>query len=420
MTRTATLESFEHRIIQLPTSGGGEKVEEHIFYVPIPLLPSDLPTDPNPRNPNTTKSIWKNIRKNLYNEDTPSGLKNVFHLMNKGISISAESCTLVETKNAGEIWNITFGKGDGIMDGGHTYSLLSAEKENLTDVIPGDDGNIIQNDLDQYVKVLVYTGLDESMRIAMAEGLNTAVQVQDYSLEHLRGEFDWIKDICDSAKEHVAYCENDYTDFGKQKHYAVKSIVQLIFPFAGIGNPMDSYSSKQKPFDLFIKKVESFKKLSGIFEEIVELSETIQVCNSVEIDNRRKQDVIDCKKRGYYQYPFISKYDCKKKLCDSAHRPILAAFVNLTDDVDGEVTWKCSFKEILEVWDIASREMVEEARSHLNNGKNYIAKNKRVWANMKMILDKKARAYFKDKADAAKSYDKAEYNRCMQILSTIL
>src|SRR5438093_1486664 len=61
--------------------------------VPVTELPTDLPLDPDPRRPRLTGSVAKRIATSLISND------GRFHLLNRGICISARDVELDTRKN---------------------------------------------------------------------------------------------------------------------------------------------------------------------------------------------------------------------------------------------------------------------------------------------------------------------------------
>ena len=150
--------------------------ERHIFVMPVGELPEGIGLDPDARNPNIRKRVYRQVRESLLNRD--SSEPNTFHLKNKGIVMIAQAVKQVDDNQ----YIVTMKSGlHGIVDGGHTYALI---QEHLNDD---------QLPKDQYVIVEIRTGVPDLWISDIAGGLNTTVQVQAMSLDNLKGAFEWIK-----------------------------------------------------------------------------------------------------------------------------------------------------------------------------------------------------------------------------------
>lgn len=70
----------------------------------------------------------------------------------------------------------------GVLNGGHTLDLVKKRIQ---------DGSIPHT---QFVKMEVRTGIPDTWLPEIAGGLNTALQVEDMSLDDLKGAFEWMKE----------------------------------------------------------------------------------------------------------------------------------------------------------------------------------------------------------------------------------
>jgi hypothetical protein len=147
-------------------------------------LPLGLPLDPNPRKPNIDRKKWREIARHLMNDD---GTPNTFHLKNKGITIIAKNVAVnpvAGSKDHDVV--ITLDAGDGVGDGGHTYTLITESRKALEELAESDP------EFGQYVMLKVLVGYPPEIVNEIVRGLNTAIQVQEKSLGDHRGDFDWI------------------------------------------------------------------------------------------------------------------------------------------------------------------------------------------------------------------------------------
>lgn len=136
-------------------------IERHLFVMPVRAMPPGIKLDPNARNPNIKKRVYQEVQQSLLELDGSE--PGTFHLKNKGITIVAES---VEQVGDNE-YEVKLKTGPhGIVDGGHTYKLITMHRKNKS--LPKD----------QFVNVEVRVGIPEHWITNIAQGLNTSVQVQ--------------------------------------------------------------------------------------------------------------------------------------------------------------------------------------------------------------------------------------------------
>jgi hypothetical protein len=124
-------------------------------------------------------------------------------LMNNGITLLVEKA--VYTKNSGGKGQLSLTFSDpvhhGVANGGHTLAAIMqvAEDDDRPDPWPA------------MVRLHVYEGLAPEVIPSLAEGLNRSMQVDDKSLENLRGLFNKIKDVLAGAAgaDKIAYSQGD-------------------------------------------------------------------------------------------------------------------------------------------------------------------------------------------------------------------
>jgi hypothetical protein len=161
------------------------QTDRHFFVINVLDIPGGIPQDPNPREQNIDKPIYKKVRKHLLNDE---GTPNTFYVKNKGITMLADEVSK-KGKDADHVYELKFKDGNGIVDGAHTYKLILDAQEEIKQLNSANDSKI-----EQFVKVEVLTRAPEALVPEIAGGLNTAVQVQEMSLADLGHDFDWIKD----------------------------------------------------------------------------------------------------------------------------------------------------------------------------------------------------------------------------------
>lgn len=363
------------------------KVERHVFFCNVADLPEDIPTEPNPRSPRVDRSIWKEIERHLLNEE---GVPNSFHLKNKGITILA---TEVE-KLGNDRFEVYCKPGEGIVDGGHTYALLLKNASQVKAL--SDDPNA---DFNQFVKLEIVTGIDDETAMEMAGGLNTAIQVQRFSLENLKHEFDWIQKRLAGQPfaDKIAYSENE------NKPYDVRDILLLLdifnikeFPNDRSEYPTRAYNNKGKVLDHYISHREQYEALSGILLDILALHDIIA------LEGRERHNeaggrggrlaFVEAKARGLYEFPFTGKQG-KYRLHRGAIFPMLGAFRWMVeeDPKSGKLKWTGGFSAVKKVWSAAGGDLMQatqQTSDELGRKLTAIGKSKNHWANLHNIVAK--------------------------------
>lgn len=353
----------------------------HIFFVKASDVPRGLPLTSNPRGQATNKRVYKDVRASLMNE---LGEPNTFHLKHKGITLVASS---VQPGNVENEFFIEFADEHGIVDGGHTYMLITE---------PSDEGPIPEA---QHVKVEVLTNVPTEWLVDIAGGLNTSVQVQEMSLAALRGDFDWLKDLLrnENCFGQIAWRENDPGPFD------ARDIVSLlycfnIFEFANNGEdyPLKAYSSKAHVLRHYIDHTEQYKRLAPLVPGILILHDTIsrdagQIYNQETGGRYGGFSFVDAKKTGEWDFPFTGKKG-KYRLMNGALMPIFAAFRWLVEE-DGEtVRWRGGFDHVMECWRSSAAELVKNTsvqHKDLGRNPNALGKSRNHWANLYNLLAKR-------------------------------
>src|SRR6266480_1276837 len=236
-------------------------LERHLFLVPVRDIPEDLPLDPNARRPNTNKRVYKKVEQSLLDKGVEPG---TFHLKNHGIIVVARSVKqLAEDEN---MYEVKLGDGHGVLDGGHTYKLIT--KHNKI-------GDLPEN---QYVQVEVRVGVPDDWIPELSGGLNTSVQVQDMSLDHLAGAFDWIKKaLADEPYfNEIAWSENDPGAYDARDLISLMYLFNIdLFPNDQDELPIAAYEKKSEALKAFENDADHFKRMRPILKDILKLYDTI-------------------------------------------------------------------------------------------------------------------------------------------------
>lgn len=383
-TNRATIVASIARRIPDPNFKDAFGLERHLFMVPVKNLPTGIPLDPNARRPKTSKRVYQKVRASLLNQDCEPG---TFHLKNKGITIVAQSVNVVG-KDTYEI--VMLNGVHGILDGGHTYSLIIGAQDNPD--LPND----------QYVIVEVRVGVPETWIPEIAGGLNTSVQVQDMSLDNLAHAFQWIKDEIKHEPyfENIAWSENDPGEYDARDIVSLLAMFNVdLHPNEGDDHPVYSYEKKSVALKAFEEKAASFKRMRPILKDILRLHDIIRrdyyfIWNE-KIDNGKAGHLAFSEKKSNGSWDFIfTGQRAEYRMVNGALYPILAAFrwFVAQDKFTGEIRWRDGFEAVVEAWRddaVTLLKSTHEMSNQLGRNPQSIGKSRPHWANLHNIVAKR-------------------------------
>lgn len=357
-------------------------IERHVLMVPVRSVPTGLPYDPNARLPNTRRRVYQEVEQSLLNkgDNTPG----TFHLKHKGITLIAD-----DVKRRGENdYTVTIKKGHGIVDGGHTYQLIT--------------NNLANPDLPegQFVKFEIVTKVPDEWTMEIAGGLNTSVQVEDMSLDNLAKRFDWIKDEIGAEPyfEKLAWREGDDGELDARDLVGLMTCFLIDeFPNDRSEHPVMAYEKKSKALELFEQKDIAFKKLRPILREILKLHDTISMTarekyNKAYGGKAGSATFVEKRRRGKFEFMFTGK-EHEYRLTNAALYPMLAAFRWMVeeDPKTHVYRWKGGFSTVLKRWDEAAPELMKltfEANNEYGRTPNALGKSRSHWNNLHTKLAK--------------------------------
>jgi hypothetical protein len=228
-------------------------VTHYSGFVPVSALTAGLPNTPNLRDANLKSAVSKDVKESLLAND------GEFHLKNKGITLLASSVEKVS--GGGYLVRVGADRGDGILDGGHTYKIIRKAI---------DAGEALDK---QYVFISVRVNVPEALRDKMAEGLNKTTAVSASSIANRMGEFDWIKDRLDPATaSQVIWRQNDA---GRVKIDELIAEIYAVHP--KVADPHVAYSSRARALAGLRNPEYSFKNCWPLLPDVFKLYERIQV-----------------------------------------------------------------------------------------------------------------------------------------------
>src|ERR1700687_5522877 len=235
----------------------------------------------NVRPPSERKKPFKDMTETV--ETDPA----LFHLKNRGIIYR---CEKFEYDNAKHILRLTIPDIPpddledlennepkfGVADGGHTFEVIKQTVARLNELREKDGWT------EPFVRVHFLAGdaIESGQLEALVEALNTSSQVQQYTLDEYRDQFDELKDALKSGgfdTDLIAFKENE-----DDKEWNVREIIQRMACFLKDRwknvQPTSMYKSKGKALDLYTSNEtrDEFKKLFHVVYDIVTLPEFIE------------------------------------------------------------------------------------------------------------------------------------------------
>jgi hypothetical protein len=326
-------------------------------------LPQDIPLDPDPRRPKDQGAVPKRILNSLKTND------GRFHLLNRGITISVKHYEFDNKKN---ILTLVVPQDDdkyGIIDGGHTYDVITKtvteERNRLRALAENDtsgegnnsfDGRVFD---DQFVHLEVLERIENHLA-DIAEARNFSVQLKAWSLANYRDEFEWLLEALgkDYAKKTIKVSENDEQPVGILDIIQVLSAINPTL-YAEEKPAQEAYKNAGKLLDYFIAPDDKygFKKLAPVSRGILNLYDYVRynfgkMYNAPDETGKRglfgkrkeakeaKQKRAAKSKATYYWLDPLSGPKAGNDVVDKGLAlPLISGFRVLLEEKDGQYYW---------------------------------------------------------------------------------
>ncbi len=201
----------------------------------------------NPRVPNRnaaevlTGHVVRGIRETL--AESPAD----FAVKNQGMFLLVDRIGEYLREKDGGVLTLSLSDPElhGLCNGGHTYAAIREYAANAEDPRTLDEA---------FVRLHVYEGIDAEKVPVMAEGLNRSKQVDDPSLQNLRGLYESIRDAMKGkpGADAIAYHQ------GENGSYYITEIVRAIMFFN-----KERFDERKHPNTLYRQQ----KKMVAMFEE---------------------------------------------------------------------------------------------------------------------------------------------------------
>lgn len=394
------LEKFKIRALRTVKSPSDPEVTSYLAWVNMRDLPSDLPTDVNPREVNMKTTTAKKLLEAVKGNDP------YFDIHNRGIVILAKNVSFDSANGMLEMDLDDDTSRYGILDGGHTYRAIMMGRDNIPE------------DIEKYVKLEIFVG--ESLDVsALSDARNTSVQVSDIALFNLEDRFDFIKKALEKQPygSDVAYKDNE------NKRIPVSEILKLMYAFNierfpdDTAAPISAYSGKANVFKDYKNEWNAhssgnepspqniYLKLIKILPELVNLYERIQK----EMPEKYKEYKSDNgsgaafgKVRGVEQRYGKARttytdqpigYDISAGFI----WPIFSAFRALLKEKDGEVYWVYKPED---VWEKVGVTLVQNTFDTGTNA-NLVGKSKTLWQSNYRIVENEKNKMLIEKLEKA-------------------
>jgi AIPR protein len=291
----------------------------------------------NVRDPKLTGSVPRAIRDSVHTNP------DLFLFLNRGIVLSVDSVSF-NNKNSELTLSMTDPNLHGLLDGGHTYTILRDEKETMEE--------------SQYVKIEILEGFRQDEIPMLVDARNTSNQVRDQSLMNLQGEFDKLKHYLQKEPyaDLIAYKEYELSNDGSPKPIDVREIIAILICFDKVHfndrvHPINAYRSKAACLQHFSRNRHDFERLYPLAPQILKLYDYVQLLLP-ELYNRVRAESGEVMGGKFGKLTGVTTYDGKGKaylyFIDQTSKygvpagfiyPVLAAFRAFIVDWNGRFAW---------------------------------------------------------------------------------
>ncbi len=280
-------------------------------HVPVDSVPEELKNwlGVNPRVPQfndkskLTGPVAKGIVRTLLEEPEK------FVLKNQGIYLSVASADHHKQPGGDGILTVVLEDRErhGVINGGHTLRAILEAKEESESFISG------------YVRLHIYRLSDEvdiALIADMAEGLNRSLQVDDPSLENLKGSFAQIKETLTGKRgtEQIVYHQGDSGNVDIVEVLTLCSLFNINKYPDRRSHPHRLFGHRKEVLETFLEDIKSkntaFERILPKLHEILVLSERVQQVlgpefGKIKSRNRSKQNRVGSEgnKRDSYFIP---------------------------------------------------------------------------------------------------------------------
>ena len=261
--------NFKVESVRTINSPSQKNVTTYFTYVNFKDLPSGLPLDVNPRKPKMNTAVAKSLIAAVKAPETD------FDINNRGIVIVAKSFKFNSNNNT-----VVLDLGDdptkfGILDGGHTYTAII------------DNRNELPETIDKFVKLEIIVG-KELFVSRIADARNTSASVSDIALYELDDKFDFIKE----AIKNEPYSNDIAIKDNSKERLPIIELLKLLFAYNiykfpnANTTPTQAYSGKAMVFKDIKKDLDN---KTGYYDSLAKiLPDLVQLYDKIELEFRTK------------------------------------------------------------------------------------------------------------------------------------
>ena len=331
----------------------------------------------NPRNTSLKSVAVNDMEEVLISEPSK------FFYLNRGLTLLVSKVDY-DTKTEELLLTLTDTQQHGLIDGGHTFDVLS--------IHCNDE---VKNGADVFVKIEIIDGIDlatdkgSALIVDLVRARNTSTQVKDTSINNLKGIFKVIKDVIkgESYENDVAYYENEVDASGELKKIPVRNLIACLICFDidvysdSKNNPIKAYAGKGTSENYFKDNHDRLEKFIHLLPTILKLRDMIyekmpSVHNS---DGGKFGNITGVRKlRDSKPLPY-TQVNVQYSIPEAFIFPILASFRQFLKSENGKVSWK---KDPIEIFvkhgDVLINEITRTALEDIKNP-NALGKTPLVW-----------------------------------------
>lgn len=364
--------NFKVESVRTINSPSQKNVTTYFTYVNFKDLPSGLPLDVNPRKPKMNTAVAKSLIAAVKAPETD------FDINNRGIVIVAKSFKFNSNNNT-----VVLDLGDdptkfGILDGGHTYTAII------------DNRNELPETIDKFVKLEIIVG-KELFVSRIADARNTSASVSDIALYELDDKFDFIKE----AIKNEPYSNDIAIKDNSKERLPIIELLKLLFAYNiykfpdANTTPTQAYSGKAMVFKDIKKDLDN---KTGYYDSLAKiLPDLVQLYDKIELEFRTKyleynptgkfgglRGVEKQKSNGKPLQTLFLENDTDYRVSAGYILPVFGAFRVLIEENNKKLSWKIN---PFTMWDTVGSSLVKNTLESSRNNPQDAGKNTSIWSN---------------------------------------
>ena len=343
----------------------------------IDTFPTDLPLEPNIREPNRKSGVYRQIFDSLTTEPEK------FFSRHSGLVLSASKVVPSKDKKelALEIMFASEGGSNGIINGGHTVLAFESAK------------NYKYNLAEARIKVTIHVGLEEEEAKDIALASNTTAPVDSRSKVNARGDYEFIKrylaqlELKSNSKFRIAYYQNQ-SGAPNSAHCNVTHLLKLINCLDKIRYDPDGNTRSKHPTGVNVPSLtqserERLSKLLPLLPYALRVEQRLYEIIQEHLSNPRRKGVNDLASIDTRKNTLLpdSKYSFGFGAPADLALPIIASYRVF---LDKDYNWLLPFDEFAEdflqhLWNNHVRKYLISEKMSGNSIASKIYRNQEIW-----------------------------------------